>query len=70
MGRPLRQEDYPYTSAQAFLDRLGSDRPSKHSSLSLDLNANENSATEQSGSESIEDGEQTQSSTSSAQNLE
>lgn len=31
----------------------------KHSVLSLDLNANENSGTEQSGSESIEDGRST-----------
>lgn len=31
----------------------------KHSALSLDLNANENSGTEQSGSESIEDGTST-----------
>ncbi|XP_068160705.1 protein Aster-C isoform X2 [Antennarius striatus] len=37
------------------LDRLASDQASKRSLLSLDLNANEHSVSEQSGSESIED---------------
>ncbi|XP_044031668.1 protein Aster-C isoform X3 [Siniperca chuatsi] len=37
------------------LDRLAPERVSKRSSLSLDLNANENGVSEQSGSESIED---------------
>ncbi|XP_037312271.1 protein Aster-C [Pungitius pungitius] len=37
------------------LDRLAPERVSKRSSLSLDLNSNENEASEQSGSESIED---------------
>ncbi|XP_041669984.1 protein Aster-C isoform X2 [Cheilinus undulatus] len=40
------------------LDRLAPERSSKHSSLSLDLNANENGVSEQSGSESIEDVEE------------
>ncbi|XP_030253383.1 protein Aster-C isoform X1 [Sparus aurata] len=40
------------------LDRLAPERVSKRSSLSLDLNANENGATEQSGSESVEDVEE------------
>ncbi|XP_049913138.1 protein Aster-C isoform X2 [Epinephelus moara] len=40
------------------LDRLAPERMSKCSSLSLDLNANENDASEQSGSESIEDVEE------------
>ncbi|XP_078018625.1 protein Aster-C isoform X2 [Epinephelus lanceolatus] len=40
------------------LDRLAPERVSKRSSLSLDLNANENEASEQSGSESIEDVEE------------
>nr|XP_040022808.1 protein Aster-C [Gasterosteus aculeatus aculeatus]XP_040022809.1 protein Aster-C [Gasterosteus aculeatus aculeatus] len=40
------------------LDRLAPERVSKRSSLSLDLNSNENDASEQSGSESIEDVEE------------
>ncbi|XP_035514131.1 protein Aster-C-like [Morone saxatilis] len=40
------------------LDRLAPERVSKRSSLSLDLNANENGVSEQSGSESIEDVEE------------
>uniref|UniRef100_UPI0037E73226 protein Aster-C isoform X2 n=1 Tax=Semicossyphus pulcher TaxID=241346 RepID=UPI0037E73226 len=40
------------------LDRLASERGSKRSSLSLDLNANENGVSEPSGSESIEDVEE------------
>ncbi|XP_074549614.1 protein Aster-C isoform X1 [Halichoeres trimaculatus] len=40
------------------LDRLASERSSKRSSLSLDLNANENGVTEPSGSESTEDVEE------------
>ncbi|XP_062297971.1 protein Aster-C [Scomber scombrus] len=40
------------------LDRLALDRVSKRSSLSLDLNANENGVSEQSGSESNEDVEE------------
>lgn len=40
------------------LDRLAPERVSKNSSLSLDLNANENDVSEQSGSESIEDVEE------------
>lgn len=39
------------------LDRGAPERVSKHSSLSLDLNANENGVSEQSGSESVEEGE-------------
>ncbi|XP_070708887.1 protein Aster-C [Pempheris klunzingeri] len=42
-------------SPAASLDRLAPERVSKRSSLSLDLNANENAVSEQSGSESIED---------------
>ncbi|GAA6214971.1 GRAM domain-containing protein 1C [Lates japonicus] len=40
------------------LDRLAPERISKRSSLSLDLNANENGVSEQSGSESIEEVEE------------
>ncbi|KAM8731122.1 protein Aster-C isoform 2-T2 [Acanthopagrus schlegelii] len=40
------------------LDRLAPERVSKRSSLSLDLNANENGVTEPSGSESVEDVEE------------
>lgn len=40
------------------LDRLAPERVSKRSSLSLDLNANENEVSEQSGSDSIEDVEE------------
>ncbi|XP_008301863.1 GRAM domain-containing protein 1C isoform X2 [Stegastes partitus] len=40
------------------LDRLAPERVSKRSTLSLDLNANENGASEQSGSESIEEVEE------------
>ncbi|XP_068437997.1 protein Aster-C [Clinocottus analis] len=40
------------------LDRLAPERVSKHSSHSLDLNANENDGSEQSGSESLEDVEE------------
>lgn len=47
--------DYQNTSAQALLDPLGLDWASKHSSLSIDLNPKENSTTEESGSENIED---------------
>ncbi|XP_047424144.1 protein Aster-C [Mugil cephalus] len=39
------------------LDRLAPERVSKRSSLSLDLNANENGVSEQSGSESVEEDE-------------
>lgn len=46
----LRQDDFKNPSGQRR-----SPLP-KHSLLSLDLNANENSGTEQSGSESLEDG--------------
>uniref|UniRef100_A0A8C3ASQ5 GRAM domain containing 1C n=2 Tax=Cyclopterus lumpus TaxID=8103 RepID=A0A8C3ASQ5_CYCLU len=51
---PLPQRRSPAPS----LDRLALERVSKHSSLSLDLNANENDMSEQSGSESIEDVEE------------
>lgn len=56
----LQQNDYQNTSAQALLDPLGVDWARKHSSLSVDLNPKENSATEESGSENIEDGRKTQ----------
>ncbi|CAG04230.1 unnamed protein product, partial [Tetraodon nigroviridis] len=52
------QNDNHNISAQALLDRLSSDRASKHSSPSLDLNSKEKSATEESGSESVEDAEE------------
>lgn len=55
----LQQNDYHNTSAQASLDRLGLDRASKHSSLSIDLHPKENSVTEESGSESIGDSKET-----------
>ncbi|XP_056869538.1 protein Aster-C isoform X3 [Takifugu flavidus] len=51
---PSMQDDYHNVPTQPVLERLGLDPPSKHSSLSLDLNANED-VSEQSGSESIED---------------
>ncbi|XP_037613464.1 protein Aster-C isoform X2 [Sebastes umbrosus] len=51
-----RSPSTPRRSPVPSLLRLATDRDSKHSSLSLDLNANENDASEQSGSESIEDG--------------
>lgn len=50
---PLWQDDSKNSSTQQR-----SPLP-KHSALSLDLNANENSGTEQSGSESVEDGRST-----------
>lgn len=62
---PLLQDDSRSASTQQrsptpSLHHLSPEQISKHSSLSLDLNANENSASEQSGSESIEDGKSTQ----------
>lgn len=51
---PLQQDDYHNVPTQPVLERLSFDQPSKHSSLSLDLNANED-VSEQSGSESVED---------------
>ncbi len=54
-GNTLSQRRSPAPS----LDRLAPERVSKRSSLSLDLNANENGQSEQSGSESLEDGERT-----------
>lgn len=57
--KPLQQDDYHNVPTQPVLERLGLDQPSKHSSLSLDLNANED-VSEQSGSESIEDRKKTQ----------
>ncbi|XP_049420858.1 protein Aster-C isoform X1 [Epinephelus fuscoguttatus] len=60
---PNAQDDSRSTPSQRrspvpSLDRLAPERVSKRSSLSLDLNANENDASEQSGSESIEDVEE------------
>nr|XP_033494110.1 protein Aster-C isoform X2 [Epinephelus lanceolatus] len=60
---PNAQDDSRSTPSQRrspvpSLDRLAPERVSKRSSLSLDLNANENEASEQSGSESIEDVEE------------
>ncbi|KAM8823201.1 protein Aster-C isoform 2-T3 [Spinachia spinachia] len=52
-GTPSRRR-----SPAPSLDRLAPERVSKRSSLSLDLNSNENDASEQSGSESIEDVEE------------
>ncbi|XP_078136453.1 protein Aster-C [Sander vitreus] len=57
------QEDSRSTLSQRrspapSLDRLAPERISKHSSFSLDLNANKNNMSEQSGSESIEDVEE------------
>lgn len=46
------------TQLDPSLDRLAPERVSKRSSLSLDLNANENGASEPSGSESVEDVEE------------
>ncbi|XP_060920815.1 protein Aster-C [Labrus mixtus] len=45
-------------SPAQLLDRLASERASKRSTLSLDLNANENGVSEQSGSDSIEEAEE------------
>lgn len=42
--------------AAPLLDRAAPERGSKRSTLSLDLNANENGISEQSGSESVEEG--------------
>ncbi|XP_028425711.1 protein Aster-C isoform X3 [Perca flavescens] len=60
---PNAQEDSRSTPSQQrspapSLDRLAPERVSKHSSLSLDLNANKNNVSEQSGSEGIEDMEE------------
>lgn len=57
----LQQDDLSNTLSQQrspvpSLDRLAPERVSKRSSHSLDLNANENGVSEQSGSESLEDG--------------
>ena len=62
---PSEQEDSRTSPTQQrspapALDRLAPERVSKRSSLSLDLNANENGVTEPSGSESVEDGEGTE----------
>lgn len=59
------QEDFRNTPSQRRspapqLDRLVPERISKRSSLSLDLNANENGVSEESGSESEEEGDKTQ----------
>lgn len=56
------QEDFRNTPSQRRspapqLDRLVPERVSKRSSLSLDLNANENGVSEESGSESEEEGD-------------
>lgn len=56
------QEDFRNTPSQRRspapqLDRLVPERVSKRSSLSLDLNANENGMSEESGSESEEEGD-------------
>lgn len=48
----------PRRSPVPMLDRLVPERSSKRSTHSLDLNANENGASEQSGSESVEEGEE------------
>lgn len=60
-GISLQQDDTRNTPSQRHspapsLDRLVPERVSKRSMLSLDLNANENGVSEQSGSESIDDG--------------
>lgn len=53
-----RSTPTPRRSPVPPLDRLAPERASKRSSLSLDLNANENGVSEQSGSDSIEDVEE------------
>ncbi|XP_019943369.2 protein Aster-C isoform X2 [Paralichthys olivaceus] len=53
-----RNTPYQRRSPAPSLDRLVPERTSKRSSLSLDLNANENGASEQSCSESIEEVEE------------
>ncbi|XP_019129214.2 GRAM domain-containing protein 1C isoform X1 [Larimichthys crocea] len=52
-----RNTPTPRRSPVPSLDRQASERVSKRSLLSLDLNANENGVSEQSGSESVEDEE-------------
>lgn len=61
----LLQDDSRNTPSQSrspilSMDRLLQERVAKRSSLSLDLNANENGLSEQSGSESLDEGEKTQ----------
>lgn len=59
---PHLQDDSRSTPSQRrspipSIDRLAQEWVSKRSTLSLDLNANENGVSEQSGSESLEEGE-------------